>query len=55
MTLLEREEESLEQLLEDGKITQQEYNNELEELYRDYRYAAEDAAQEAYNNEIERW
>ena len=55
MTQLEREEENLEQQLEGGEITQQEYNRELQELYRDYRNAAEEAAQNAYDDEIERW
>lgn len=52
---LEREEEALEDDLAAGRITQAEFNKELRELHRDYRAMAEDAAHEAYMQELDRW
>ena len=52
---IEREEEELERRYNDGEITIKEYNRELQELYRDYRAYAEEAAQDAYDAEMERW
>ena len=52
---LEREEANLEQELEEGTITQKEYNDAMRELQRNYRAAAEESAQGAYEAEMERW
>ena len=54
-TQLEQEEEILEEQLERGEITPEEYNREMRELERYYRAAATDAAERAYDEEMERW
>lgn len=51
----ERELEGLENELEEGCISQKEYNQRLRDLDRDYREAARESAREAYNNEYDRW
>lgn len=51
----EREEKALEDALASGEIGQGEYNSEMRELERDYRDAAQEAAQGAYENELENW
>lgn len=51
---LEREEEALERELEEGLITNAEYNKALNELRRDYRAQAEESAREAYDRELDR-
>lgn len=51
----EREEQSIEDDLANGIISQQEYNNQMRELQRDYRAEAEDSAQQAYDNEMQNW
>ena len=55
MNQLEREEEYLEEQYANGEITLSELEAEIRELYRSYRAAAEEAAQEAYDNAMERW
>lgn len=55
MDVLEREERLLEQSLENGDITTAEYNQELRELHGMYRQHAHEAAQKAYDEELERW
>jgi predicted nucleic acid-binding Zn-ribbon protein len=55
MDQLEREEEALEDAYNNGEITVKEYNKQVQELQRDYRAAAQEAAQEAYENEMGRW
>lgn len=55
MNQWEREEEQLERDLADGLISQKEYQQQLRELQRDYRGAAEEAADRAYRDEMERW
>jgi len=52
---MEREEEELERQLAAGEITQAEFRREINELHRDYRAAAHEAAARAYENEMERW
>jgi hypothetical protein len=52
---IEREERALEQQLASGEISLQEYNAEMRELQRDYQAAAEEAARDAYNRELENW
>lgn len=55
----EREEEQLERDLHEGRITQAEYNKQLRDMQRDYRDEmrgmAEEAAERAYNDTMERW
>lgn len=55
MDAFEREEQYLEEQLESGAMTIKEYNKEMRELQRDYRAQAEEAAQRAYDDEMERW
>jgi len=52
---MEREEQDIEARYEAGEISLKECQRELNELYRDYRAAAEERAQEAYDAEMERW
>jgi len=52
---LEIEEKLLEDALEAGEISSAEYTKEVNELYRDYQASAEEAAQEAYDDEMGRW
>ena len=52
---IEREEQILEYQLANGEITIEQYNKEMIELQRDYRAASEEAAEEAYRNEMDRW
>ena len=54
-TQLEREERYIEEAYEHGEITTKERDRELRELSIDFRSAAEEAAQEAYDREMERW
>ena len=51
----EREEDLLCEQYNSGQISQAEYNNEMRELNRDYRAQAQMAAEEAYENEMQRW
>ena len=51
---IEREEQYLEDQLANGEITNAEFNREMREIQRYYRAAAEEAAEEAYDNEIGR-
>ena len=51
----EREEDLLCEQYNSGLISQSEYNNEMRELNRDYRAQAQMAAEEAYENEMQRW
>ena len=59
MNQYEREEEQLEQDLRSGLATQAEYNKLLRDMQRamqdEARGAAEDAAERAYRDEMERW
>ncbi len=54
-----REEQALYDSYERGEISQAELNRAVRELYRDMqddmRGAAEEAAEHAYRDEIERW
>lgn len=55
----DREERQLEDDYQVGRITLTEYNRLMRDLNRDYREsaqgAAEDAAHEAYERELDRW
>ena len=59
MNQYEREEEQLERDLNDGRISLVEYNKQLRDMQRDYRDEmrgmAEDAAERAYDDVMERW
>ena len=55
MNQWDREEESLERAYEEGRIDMEEFNEAMRDLQRDRRYAAHEAAQEAYDNELDRW
>lgn len=54
-TQLEREEDALEDVYNQGAISLSEYNKEMREIQSDYQFAAEQAAQEAYDAEMNRW
>ena len=45
----------LDKMLEDGEISQKEYNLEMRELERSYQRMAEQSAQDAYDREYGRW
>jgi vacuolar-type H+-ATPase subunit H len=55
MDQYEREEQAILEAKERGQLTHAEAMKELRELQRDYAQAARDAAQEAYDRELERW
>lgn len=54
-TAFEREEQALEDELASGQITQAEFHEQMRDLERDYRDAAHEAAQDAYDRELEDW
>jgi hypothetical protein len=51
----EREERDIQEQHACGEISAEECNRLLRELWRDYHAAAQESAQEAYDNEMERW
>jgi hypothetical protein len=51
----EREEEQLERELSNGDISVKEYNEQMRDMQRSYREEAQDAAQNAYDNELSNW
>lgn len=51
----EREEEQLQKDYAAGFITSAEFNEQMRELARDRRGAAQEAAEEAYERELDRW
>jgi polyhydroxyalkanoate synthesis regulator phasin len=51
----EREEELIDQQYTDGLITREEHARLVNELWRDYREAAQEAAREAYERELDNW
>ena len=57
MTQYEREEEQLERDLVEGRISQAQYNKDLQDMQRDYREEmrglAEEAAERAYNDAMD--
>lgn len=54
-TQIEMEEEALIEDYNNGYLTIDEYHRELHDLEADYRAAAEEAAQRAYDRELEGW
>lgn len=55
MDQLERYEQQLEEDYETGVISGKEFDQEMRELHRDYRAAAEEQAQQAYDDIMGRW
>lgn len=51
----DREEQYIIDQMNSGTISQQEGRQQLRELQRDYRAAAQEAAQDAYDREMDRW
>lgn len=51
----EREEAILDEQLAAGQISPSEHRSAMRELQRDYRAAAREAAEDAYDREINRW
>lgn len=51
----EREEDQLCNDLNAGLITREEYNKQMREISRDRHAAAQEAAQDAYDREMDRW
>jgi hypothetical protein len=52
---IEREEQYFIDQLNAGEITEFEFEQEMRELQRSYRAAAEEAAQNAYDAEMNNW
>jgi hypothetical protein len=52
---MEREEQDLCDRVNSGEISTTEYNQEMRDLQREYRGMAEEAAQDAYDNEMNNW
>lgn len=52
---LEREEEALEEAYARGEISSTELREQMRELQRDYRSAAQESAMDAYDAEMDRW
>lgn len=55
MSQLDSEEQAIADAYNNGDISLAEYNEQMKELQREYRWMAEEAAQEAYDNEMGRW
>ena len=55
MDNFEHEQEAIEEAHASGEIKMKEYIKQMRELQRDYQGAAEEAAEEAYRNEMARW
>lgn len=55
MDALEREVSILEKELKEGIIDPNEYNQRMTELECDYRHIARESAQQAHDEEMERW
>ena len=51
----EREEEALCDAYNAGELTLAQYNEQVRELQREYRAMAREAADEAYDREMDRW
>lgn len=54
-TQYDREEDQLDRDLAAGLITPAQHREQMRELQRDYRGAAEEAAQNAYERELGNW
>lgn len=51
----DREEEAIERDAREGRITLQEYNEQIRDLNASYREAARESAQAAYDDELGLW
>ena len=51
----ERDMEELESDYEQGLMSREEFNRAVKELEREYRWEANESAQRAYDEEMERW
>lgn len=51
----EREEQAAADDLNAGRIDQKQYNARIRDIQRDYREAADESANDAYERERERW
>jgi len=52
---MERDEEQLDEDLRTGKLTNAEHSKEMRELHWAYQAEAEEAAKDAYQNEMNNW
>lgn len=52
---LEREEASITEEYNRGNISLKEYNEQIRDLHREYRAMAQEAAQDAYDREMDNW
>jgi predicted RNA-binding protein associated with RNAse of E/G family len=52
---LAKEEDELTRQVNEGIISQATYQKAMREIHAEYRAMAQDAAQEAYDREMERW
>lgn len=52
---LKHEEDTLQEQLADGSMSPDEYDKAMDELQRDCRDAAQDAAMDYYRDELEAW
>jgi hypothetical protein len=55
MNAWEREEDALVEQFNNGEISRKEFDQEMRELHQDMRAAANEAAQEAYDQVMENW
>jgi hypothetical protein len=55
MNQLEREEQALEDDYNSGAISLKELNRETRDLHASYREQAQESAQNAYDEELDRW
>lgn len=55
MDRLGQQEDELQRDYDKGILTQQEFNERLDDLHREYGAATEQAAEEAYQNELGQW
>jgi len=55
MNQFDRELQNLEDDLENGNVSSKEFRKEMRELERDYREFARESAQDAYDEEMNRW
>lgn len=55
MAAFDREEQLLGEQLDAGEIAVEEYNHAIREMNLDYQALREEAAQQAYRDELHRW
>lgn len=52
---LERQERELQEQFDAGKIDRSKFDLEMRDIHREYREMAREAAQNAYDDELDRW